>query len=475
MLLFCTTLPLKAEATQRDCVSLYSQWVCQSRYYPIDAIDVDAAMTGGYEFREGNFAFLITHYRDEKATVSACRLENAQTDKLWLSDCVYVEDAQGKRVHIQVKCNRFDFSAAAPDVHTPNIVRRFIDQGLCRDDDWMPVTSSPLYATKDNVEQVAAFMRGEGRNAMPVVYLSTDGWGWALDPEKTAWNMTGLAHVVVEQEPMVALQLMDLTHGNNAHRGYAAIYMPHSASRYLFNAANYPSPGALNHAIRRTLLQGLVNSWDSSDFGWEQLRLKQNRQRMLEQAASHTQKANEWEELFSSIDAEMAEKDTTIEQLRAQLDIATAKLSALESIPDKQKNEGFFSRGEEPEYIEGEYVDLLRNVLTRCRDKYPENSRPVMLIDSMLNANAPVGGCARTLKIIKDVLGEKGELNSSNRSTLRQLGFLFETEHDSHGHEISYFRDPRFRISFACSPSSCRGGNNTFTRIRNMLDVERNI
>ena len=479
MLLFCTTLPLLEGAIQRDCVELFAEWVCQSPYYPLDTLDVDEALERGFEFRQDNFACQITHFKDEKTVITACRLENNQPNGLWLSDCVYVDDPAGARVHIQVKCNRQDFRVATQDVKTPNIVYRFIESGLCRDDGWMPVSASPIRCTEDDLENVARIMRGEGDNRMPVVYLSNDGWGWALDPDKTARNMTGLAHVLVEDDAAFALRLMDMTDGNNAHRGYVAIYMPQNSTRYLFNANSYLTPGALNSAVRRALLQCLVNRWDTSDFGWEQLRPKQNRQRLQEQAATHSLKAAEWEELFTSVDADLKEKEETITRLRVQLEDlqyqlnnANGHLSSLQQRKDGKSSDGFFSRGPEPELVEGEYVDLLRNVLQYCRNLYPGNSHAVMMIDSMLKANERVGMCAKTLKGIKDVLSEKGRLDASKESTLKQLGFRLEKEHDSNGHRSSYFVDPRFRFTFACTPSSNRAGKNQFSDIRKVLDVE---
>lgn len=467
MLLFCTTLPLTPETTHRDCVSLFADWVCSSPFYPIDSIDVDAATEKEFEFRQDGFAFLITHYQDASARVTACRLENEQDNRLWLSDCIFVDDPSGKRVHILVKCNRYDFSPGSQEVRTPKIVHQFITNGHCRCDGWMPVTAEPIQATLDNLTQVASFMKGEGDNEMPVVYLSTDGWDWGLDPERTAWSLAGLAHVVIEQDPAVGLQLMEMTGGNNAYRGYIAIYLPHSGNRYLFSRSSFPTARALNETIRRTLLQCLINRWDSSNFGWEQLRVKQNRQRLEQETSAHQDEMNSWISVFDEESQELRDKIT---DLTRQLERVNAELSRYQARMPAQGQNGFFSRGAEPELIDGEYTDLLLNVLSRCRGLYPADSRALCLIDSMLEANPRVGECGRILQEIKRILGPGEALNSSMRSDLEHLGFRFVD--GTKTHIKMYFRDKRYQFAYSTSPSDSRGGKRKVAEIRNVLDVE---
>lgn len=467
MLLFCTTLPLKDEATPGSCVQLFSDWVSGSPYYPVFELDVEKATTEEFEFRQDGFAFRITHYHDDTAHVTACRLENFRDNMLWLSDCVYIDAGGSKRAHIQVKCNRYDYSTQIADAKTPNIVKMLVSSGLCRNDDWMPTSAKPIAATMDNLQAVASLMTGQGSHAMPVVYLSSDGWDLPLDPDITARNLAGLAHVLVEQDTSIGQQLMRMTQGRNAYGGYAALYMPGSDNRYLFRRSSYPSARALNDAIRRTLLQCLINRWDSSDFGWEQIRIKQNRQRLEQAAHAHQSEMDGWIEAF---DAEGQELRDKINDLTRQLEHANAELSRYHARMPAQEQNGFFGRGSEPELLEGEYNDLLCNVLSYCRRLYPEDSRALTLIDSMLEANPRVGECERIMQEIKRIIGPGEALNGSKRSDLEHLGFRFIDGGKTH--IKMYFRDKRYQFAYSTSPSDSRGGKRKVAEIRNRLDVE---
>lgn len=470
MLLFCTTLPLREDTTRRDCVQLFAHWVCSSHYYPIDEIDIDQATQGEFEFRQDGFTFLITHYRDQRADVTACRLENLIDNMLWLSDCVYVDSHGSKRVHIQVKCNRYDYSSQLTVAHTPNVVRQFVESGLCRDDGWMPVASEPVWATMDNLSAVAEMMLGQGSNELPVIYLSTDGWDWPLNPEVTARNFSGLAHVIVEKEVGVGQQLKRMTQGKNAYGGYAALYMPHSSLRYLFHRGSYPSARALNDAIRRTLLQCLINRWDSSDYGWDQIRVKQNRQRLEQEASAHESEFAQWIATFDEEDRELHDK---IADLTRQLEKAEAEISRLKAQLPADGRKPFFRQGAEPELIVGEYNDLLLSLLNHGRPLYADNSRARLLIDSMLAANPRVGECSRIMTEIKRIFTPGEALNSSMRSDLEHLGFCFIE--GTKTHVKMYFRDKRYQFSYPTSPSDVRGGKNKASEMRGILDVEKKI
>ena len=468
MLLFCTTLPLREETTRRDCVRLFANWVCSSHFYPIEQIDVDKATESEFEFRQDGFAFLITHYRDAKADVTACRLENPHDNMLWLSDCVYVDAPGGKRVHIQVKCNRYDYSTQMTAARTPNIVRQFVEEGLCRDDGWMPVSAAPVSATMDNLSAVADMMTGQGSNDLPVVYLSTDGWDWPLDPEMSARSFAGLAHVLVEQDAEVGEQLKRMTQGRNAYGGYAALYMPHSELRYLFHRGSYPTARALNDAIRRTLLQCLVNRWDSSDYGWDQIRVKQNRQRLEQEASAHQSEMEGWIDVFDAESQELREK---IADLTRQLERAQSEITRLQYRAPASGQKGILQQGAEPEIIQGEYNDLLRSVLTHGRGLYGEDSRPRLLIDALLEANPRVGECGRIMTEIKRIFTPGEAINSSMRSDLEHLGFCFVE--GTKTHVKMYFRDKRYQFTYPTSPSDVRGGKNKVSEIRGVLDVEK--
>ncbi|MBQ7848617.1 MAG: hypothetical protein IJ343_02690 [Clostridia bacterium] len=470
MLLFCTTLPLREETTKRECVQLLADWVCGSQFYPIEQIDVDKATQEDFEFQQDGFTYLITHYLDQQADVTACRLENFSNNMLWLSECTYVDTPGNKRLLIQVKCSRSDYSSQLTVAHTPHIVRQFVDSGLCRIDDWLPISSEPVRATMDNLPAVADMMMGRSRNDLPVIYISTDGWDLPLNPEITARNFCGLAHVIVEEDTAVSQQLKQLTRGKNAYGGYIALHMPHSSLRYLFHRGNYHNARALNDGIRRTLMQCLINRWNPSDYSWEQIRAKQNRQR-LEQELSQNRSA--FEEWFTACDAEDKALHEKIGDLTRQLEKADAEINRLRAQLPADGKRSFFFQGVEPELITGEYNDLLLSMLNHSRTLYADDSRARLLIDSMLASTHRVGDCARIMTEVKRIFSPGEALKSSSRSDLEHLGFCFIE--GTKTHVKMYFRHPRYQFTYPTSPSDVRGGKNMVSEIRGRLDVEKKI
>ena len=227
MLVFSTKLPLKDTITQEDCMKLFIKWVIDSPNYDITDVNYDISSHNDFDCNYGNQIFSIRHYKDEDIEISACRLENKDTDAIWINDCIFLCEHGEKFLLIQLYCNRTNFDTKMPRPHKPYIVRQFVESEYCKDDAGIPTIDNPISSDGEYYETCASFMNGALEYTMPIVYISCDYWGnTVLSPTYMAHALSGVAHVFVERNRETALKLKEDTNGNNAHSEYIGIYFP---------------------------------------------------------------------------------------------------------------------------------------------------------------------------------------------------------------------------------------------------------
>lgn len=208
MLVFSTRLPLKSNVTQKECIELFIKWIVESKHYPIYDIQYDPDSQEDYECTEGNITFSIRHYTDEKVILSACRLENKESESVWINDCIFVDENNEKSLLIQLNCGTTSYETELPYINKPYIVRLFIEGNYCRNDDDIPVSDMPFIVDEKYLDKCSDIMKGSSCNIMPVVYISCNYSNKTIiSPQYMAKQLSGIGHVFYELEHETAVTL----------------------------------------------------------------------------------------------------------------------------------------------------------------------------------------------------------------------------------------------------------------------------
>ena len=475
MLVFSTRLPLKQEVSQEICLELFIDWVIQSEHYPISNIAYDVSSHEDYHIEEGKISFSISHYKDDKIELSACRLENNETNAVWINDCIFLQEQGIKTLLIQLNCNRLDFSIKLPLIHKPYIVRKFVEGGFCRDDASILVTDSPIEVNDSNFDLCASIMRCELNYTMPVVYVSCDYWGsTAISAGYLAKQLSGVAHVFVETNHEIALKLREVTGGKNAHNGYIGVYFPGSEFCQKFCLDYFEDYKVMGRAVIDSVWRALINRIDSSVYNWNQIMTLQARQKMNKWKVTSLADKEELEKYMSFFDSENEELSSKIHDLNEQNANLRAQLDAMRlAIQAGKDDSGFYKMGSEPDLYPGEHTELLYSILSQVQAKYETNSRAYSIIQSLLTANKPIGECSRILEGLKTVLYSGDRLNASTKSTLKDMGFIIEEDGGTH-YKLT-FHEPRYMFTVSKTPSDHREGKNLYSDICKILDITKKI
>lgn len=474
MLVFSTKLPLKNTITQENCMDLFIKWIIGSPNYSISTLNYDISSHKDFDCNYGEQTFSIRHYKDENIEISACRLENASPDAIWINDCIFLCQNQEKSLLIQLHCNRTDFDITMPKPHKPYIVRQFVENGYCKDDSGIPITDVPINSDNEYYSTCVKFMTGNLDYTLPIVYVSCDDSGrTALSPTYLARQLSGVAHVFVEQNRSTSLKLREDTYGNNAHNKYIGIYLPGTKFCQKYSLNDYSDYKVMSQEIVNSVWKVLVNKSDSSKFNWNHILTLQSRQKVTELQNISVQDKAQLSDYINTFDEENQLLRNQIDELNKENYSLKAQLDALRtSLNSDSENHYFYKAGTESDLYPGETSDLLYSILSQVQSKYDTESRAYTLIQSLLSANPKIGECERVLNGLTDIFSGNFRLNKNTITQLKQLGF--EVKVDGPHYKL-YFYKPKYMFSVSKTPSDHREGKNVISQIRNIIDIERKI
>lgn len=475
MLVFSTRLPIRAEVTQQECLELFLEWLNGSPYYPTDEICFDVNSHDDYDYTKENITFSVRCFKDESIELSACRLENREANAIWDNDCVFLNDHGKKSLLIQLNCNRTDFRTDLPPIHKPYIVRMFVEKGYCDLDGQIPVTDEPIIAGKGNYEEYRDIICGKFSYEMPVVYISRDYWGkTAVNPKYLAHQLSGIAHVFVEESYDIAIRLQEDTHGNNAYLGYVGIYFPGTQYCQKHGLGYYADDfRKMCQGITDDVWDALMNRSDSTQYSWNQILALQARQKMLKMKDVSEQSKEELDTYIVTFDKEKEELEAKVDELNQRVLSLRAERDGLMAARGTANRDGlFYNTGSEDELYPGERNDLLYSVLSQVLNNYEQGTRPHSIIRSLLDANPRVGTCEKIIKGVKAIFRSGEKMTKTTKGQLKDLGFTIEEDGP---HYKIVFKDPRYMFTVSKTPGDYRGAKNLTTMICKTLDVEKKL
>ena len=127
--------------------------------------------------------------------------------------------------------------ATTPGVHLeaprkPYLIKALLKNCWGGTDSTLTVTDQPVWLkdSKEGLNTARAVTSGEASKWLPTIYVSAMGNGlWLLDKreiEKLAYDLGGIAHVVVEPDRAFSFRLRDECAGRNAYGGTVALAVP---------------------------------------------------------------------------------------------------------------------------------------------------------------------------------------------------------------------------------------------------------
>ena len=472
MILFSTKFPVSSDFTHDVFLKMLRGYVLKSQDYHLSPV-FDDKEQAEYVFEDCNGEQLVV-YRTKRYV--AVQLSRVDGDKLCVSTYV-LNEIQGVSVlFIRLEEMSHQISGHISfSLEIPSLLRDIFWQEYGGNDNGLFVDDKPVLLRKSDMKLVQSIFVENNEFLNPVLYVGLDETTGKplLDADYLAESLLGVAHVILPKNPYV-MDLMRTELGrrksDNAialcDKNEVMLILP-SGDVHTFDCDVFSSDD-----IIKVLSDIVVNVLVEDELSFSKLKLSY----LLSTHAEDSDLNVIYEELLN-------EKDSTIQSLRDDLEVANQQLYSLKSKSEAlmyslerskddqvESNIGLFV-SEQPLY-ENEIEDVILRVLKKeydamTGDKNLVKSRKYHLLKNIMERNQ-LTGISDEIRAVFDEHMKEGTLSRDGMTAVERLDFAVSKTGGGH-YKIVYHNDSRYQMAISSSPSDVRAGDNLVTAYMNLL------
>lgn len=236
MLSFATEFPVGDSCRSSDFIDSIKLWILGSPHTLFSTEDFSTIPTiGDWEISKGDqrIEALLTASANEEA--AAIRTTIAAESLEWVTAIVFSRRETDAWVGIRTSVESSHPTIRLPPARKPIIVRTLLDKFSGALDGELPIAQVPHMLSEDDVNLAARLIDGQAGFRLPVVYVSCGFAGrHIVDPKSLAYDLGGMAHVIVEPSRLFSRRLQALVKSENVYGGTIGVYWPSGAGRRTF-------------------------------------------------------------------------------------------------------------------------------------------------------------------------------------------------------------------------------------------------
>lgn len=361
MIPFATEFPVGPIATKAAFVAEVVAWLRGTTYSQV--------LTGKELDQSGDFAHLRSENGEE------LRFRELQDDagaaigfrhdygddlgRIWRTEGILSTSANPNKeglVRVRTQCLAGRAGASLETPRKPYLIKALLGDGWGGTDGWLSVSDQPLLLKddEDDLLLARAVVQGEASEFLPVVYVSsTSGTKWALSEDqvsKLAYDLGGVAHVVVEPNRSFSFKLKEITAGANVYGGAIGVAVPGAGVvRRMFVGWQIPDGRSLADATQTSAIE-IRSYFPAVGLDWSEMQ-----ERALREAREHDREMLTFSQLEESYLEEIASLKEQVDQLKAERASANSQIEARAMEPSA----GIAGSAIAPELYDGEISDRL--------------------------------------------------------------------------------------------------------------------
>lgn len=464
MLTFNTQFPIEKENTIDDVFEIIRTWLLKSPHSKLQKEQLKALTKGEdcYIKTSNESLQLIYLSREEHDLIGAKHTTTSDSIR-WTTEISGSKKKFSFWISIQVSCDNSVPTHKIPNTKKPHIIKLLLEKLKGGKDGEITVTTTPTELNSKEINLAADIINGTSSNLMPAIYVSAnEDDSQKINIEKLSYQLSGMAHIIVEPNRDFSFELRRETRNKNAYGGAVAIYWPEGLGRYLFLPwGKYEDPEAVETEIRKIVKSALLSMRPLKDCNYQYISEQKARAAIDALISSGS----------TQIDEYISHFDTEIQSLREEI-------SKLERENTRLKSQAFSREQDEPtsisiptsetELYAGELQDMAIDAFESLRAHTPEkHKRRLDLIESILSENPKIGRKTELIKTIKDTLTNYQRMDERTKRTLERIGFEIISE--GNHYKLTFNGDNRYIITLAKTPSDHRNGKNTASDICGLL------
>lgn len=470
MSLFSTEFPVNDSLNSPKFISLIVDWLNGSEHSQFTKSSSFEIFDEEANWIEGQESLNLINFID--ADVKYCGLRYTTTDQngfRWRTDSVLSVSAPEGWVSVRTECTTNRTGVEPPIPKRPYLVKMLLQDGYGAMDGTFRVQESCHFLDDSALETAADMLLGHANGHLPRLYMSrTDEDGLALDPSRLAYDVGGMAVVVVEPSRSFSNRLREKAMGVNPYAGTIGVILPeYGIVRKFYLGGAYDTPRKLSEAIKSFLVWSISNRRSENRVDFATLQSIHARYLRAKLSSSLDAPVDEYIEAF---DKELREKDEEISSLKSEI-------SSLNRMIVEGSSRGDFVSDElsatVKELYRGESSDRVRRALTDYLSGNAPSPRSRAVLDELVKGSTNVAGSKRLVERLKNARGDYQRLLSEVRTILSEVGFK-ESEEGKH----IKFLPPSNAVGFnpivaSKTPSDHRTAKNFCAKVIEILDLQQ--
>lgn len=348
----------------------------------------------------------------------------------------------------------------------PKYIRSLLWKGYFGKDHGLPIQDHALLINNDNIELARRILSGE-KFDLPVFYISTPReQRQTVNYEKLAYELAGIAHVVVESNPHVSAKLeQEFGEKKKPYNGAGRVYA--DGIEYLAVPSGQSDFPFFN-GLKKVLLPYLANLYlgDALDAA------KNRASILVKKLQGNQELSGIFDEILEEKDQEITQLQNALEEERQRSGKLRQRLIAVDSGAEAGGDAGTLIDCTETEFYPGEIRDVLLKELEKARNQYQgdpnlEERRNYHILNGILEGNKQTTTPEQIMESVRRAIGKDVHINKMDLGALEDLGFSVETG-GSHI-KFVYRQDPRYTFTMAKTSSDYRASDNIIKTIERTL------
>jgi hypothetical protein len=478
---FATEFPVTPIRNRGTFVALVVSWLRGTSYSTVLDDPRDSELGGDTaHLRSGNGEELRLRELGSNSALEAIGFRHDFPDgegRLWRTEAVLrraMSSGGQDLIRLRTECIARRPGVRLESPRKPYLVKTMLHDGWGGKDGELSVSDSPLWLTDDDagLEIARAITLGKATRYMPVIYVSAAGASnWLLSYDQTkklAFDIGGIAHVVVEPNRAFSFRLRDLTAGVNAYGGTVGIAIPDRGivRRYYlgFRLPDVEDLLAMVHEVSVGIRSQMpAEGWDWTELQEQALRRQRERDRNRISLA-------ETENLYQE---EIANLQDRIRQLEGQ--IAARPPEEATEIEDGLLP-ALLVKKLGPEIYPGEFSDRLRLAAKECGARAEQiglDRRSKLVLDAIAARLPSSPALSEMLEDLKRATKDPKRVAPELTALLLRHGYREKSDNKHIRLEAMNGYDGLDTITLPKTPSDHRGLMNLRKQVERTLGITK--
>ncbi|ATG48484.1 hypothetical protein CEW89_13465 [Celeribacter ethanolicus] len=409
------------------------------------------------------------------------RYDNPDADgRIWRTELV-ISKSEGlggdSILRTRTQCIAAHLDAPLERPKKPFIIKSIIQEKKATDDGYFDIIDEPhfLEETDYYLDIALEVLNGAASLNLPIIYISfTSDRDKALSFQqikKLAFDLGGIAHVLVEPSKSFSNSLRERANGTNVYGGTVAVYSPNTSFRRKFYIGGairdrFELFSWIAEYVISIRSRSPAKGWDWTELQEQALRhqIKRDKARLSvqENEALHHQEVKNLKERISELEFERA---VTQEALKAPRNSEVSLSSIAGQLPEQIV-----------EIYDGELIDRIRyfiEISLNFSDTYGLDERSKKVGEKLIDQVEPSAALGQLKRALEKATKDPKKFSKEMGSVLEEIGFIKKSDNK----HIRFEPKPELvgldSITLMKTPSDYNGLKNQKSQIENNLGIAR--